>query len=141
MKKKKLIAIIISVLILIIAGVLVWDYNNPIAEIDVYQTNYKTPLFVHITRNRFIQNEAIYNSACEFNEAIESDYLKFLDEYEKPYDVKVNVVEKDGKTIVTHFGTATKDGKEVEYYNQRTFDFDFASEISRSEEIPEKFKD
>ena len=33
-----------------------------------------------------------------------------------------------------------KDGKEVEYYNQRTFDFDFASEISRSEEIPEKFK-
>jgi hypothetical protein len=135
--KKKIIIAIVVVVVLIAGSVLVWDYNNPVAEIDMMQHGgYDTPMFVTLTQNRFIQNETISQKAHEFNESVEADYLAFLENYEQPYNVKVNVVEEDGKLIVTYFGTATQNGKEVEYLEQRTYDIDFATEIRGSVDLP-----
>lgn len=135
--KKKIIIAIVVVVVLIAGSVLVWDYNNPVAEIDMMQHGgYDTPLFSTLTQNRFIQNETISQKAHEFNESVETDYLAFLENYEQPYNVKVNVVEEDGKLIVTYFGTATQNGKEVEYLEQRTYDIDFATEIRGSVDLP-----
>lgn len=135
--KKKIIIAIVVVVVLIAGSVLVWDYNNPVAEIDMMQHGgYDTPMFVTLTQNRFIQNKTISNKAHEFNESVEADYLAFLENYEQPYNVKVNVVEEDGKLIVTYFGTATQNGKEVEYLEQRTYDIDFATEIRGSVDLP-----
>lgn len=135
--KKKIIIAIVVVVVLIAGSVLVWDYNNPVAEIDMMQHGgYDTPMFVTLTQNRFIQNETISQKAHEFNESVETDYLAFLENYEQPYNVKVNVVEEDGKLIVTYFGTATQNGKEVEYLEQRTYDIDFATEIRGSVDLP-----
>jgi maltose-binding protein MalE len=137
--KKKIIIAIVVVVVLIAGSVLVWDYNNPVAEIDMMQHGgYDTPMFVTLTQNRFIQNETISQKAHEFNESVEADYLAFLENYEQPYNVKVNVVEEDGKLIVTYFGTATQNGKEVEYLEQRTYDIDFATEIRGSVDLPTK---
>lgn len=137
--KKKIIIAIVVVVVLIAGSVLVWDYNNPVAEIDMMQHGgYDTPLFSTLTQNRFIQNETISQKAHEFNESVEADYLAFLENYEQPYNVKVNVVEEDGKLIVTYFGTATQNGKEVEYLEQRTYDIDFATEIRGSVDLPVK---
>ena len=135
--KKKIIIAIVVVVVLIAGSVLVWDYNNPVAEIDVMQHGgYDTPSFVTLTQNRFVQNEEISLKAHEFNESVEADYLAFLENYEQPYNVKVNVVEEDGKLIVTYFGTATQNGKEVEYLEQKTYDIDFATEIRGSVDLP-----
>ena len=135
--KKKIIIAIVVVVVLIAGSVLVWDYNNPVAEIDMMQHGgYDTPMFVTLTQNRFIQNETISQKAHEFNESVEADYLAFLENYEQPYNVKVNVVEEDGKLIVTYFGTATQNGKEVEYLEQRTYDIDFVTEIRGSVDLP-----
>ena len=135
--KKKIIIAIVVVVVLIAGSVLVWDYNNPVAEIDMMQHGgYDTPMFVTLTQNRFIQNETISTKAHEFNESVEADYLAFLENYEQPYNVKVNVVEEDGKLIVTYFGTATQNGKEVEYLEQKTYDIDFATEIRGSVDLP-----
>ena len=135
--KKKIIIAIVVVVVLIAGSVLVWDYNNPVAEIDMMQHGgYDTPLFSTLTQNRFIQNETISQKAHEFNESVEADYLAFLENYEQPYNVKVNVVEEDGKLIVTYFGTATQNGKEVEYLEQKTYDIDFATEIRGSVDLP-----
>lgn len=135
--KKKIIIAIVVVVVLIAGSVLVWDYNNPVAEIDMMQHGgYDTPMFVTLTQNRFIQNETISQKAHEFNESVEADYLAFLENYEQPYNVKVNVVEEDGKLIVTYFGTATQNGKEVEYLEQKTYDIDFATEIRGSVDLP-----
>ncbi len=135
--KKKIIIAIVVVVVLIAGSVLVWDYNNPVAEIDMMQHGgYDTPLFSTLTQNRFIQNETISQKAHEFNESVEADYLEFLENYEQPYNVKVNVVEEDGKLIVTYFGTATQNGKEVEYLEQKTYDIDFATEIRGSVDLP-----
>ena len=71
-----------------------------------------------------------------FNESVEADYLEFLENYEQPYNVKVNVVEEDDKLVVTYFGTATQNGKEVEYLEQKTYDIDFATEIRGSVDLP-----
>jgi hypothetical protein len=49
--------------------------------------------------------------------------------------VKVNVVEEDGQLIVTYFGTATKDGKDVVYIEQKSYDIDFVTDIYGSEEL------
>lgn len=139
--KKKIIAVIAAVVVIIatVTGVVVWDYNNPVAEIEVMQHGgYDTPLFFTLTHNRFIQNETIYDKAHEFNELIEADYLAFLENYEQPYNVKVNVVEDDDKLIVTYFGTATQNGKEVEYFEQKTYDIDFATAIYGSADLPVK---
>ena len=137
--KKKIVVAIIAVVVIVasVGGVLVWDYNNPVAEIDMMQHGgYDTPLFSTLTQNRFIQNETISNKAHEFNESVEADYLEFLENYEQPYNVKVNVVEEDDKLVVTYFGTATQNGKEVEYLEQRTYDIDFATEIRGSVDLP-----
>ena len=137
--KKKIIIAIVAVVVLVAGGILIWDYNNPVAEIDMMQHGgYDTPLFSTLTKNRFIQNETISNKAHEFNESVEADYLAFLENYEQPYNVKVNVVEEDGKLVVTYFGTATQNGKEVEYLEQRTYDIDFATEIRGSVDLPTK---
>lgn len=138
MKKKIIVAIVMVVVIVAsISGVLVWDYNNPVAEIDMMQHGgYDTPMFVTLTQNRFIQNENISQKAHEFNESIEADYLAFLENYEQPYNIKVNVVEEGNKLVVTYFGTATQNGKEVEYLEQRTYDIDFATEIRGSVDLP-----
>ena len=137
--KKKIIIAIVVVVVLIAGSVLVWDYNNPVAEIDMMQHGgYDTPLFSTLTQNRFIQNETISQKAHEFNESVEADYLAFLENYEQPYNVKVNVVEEDGKLVVTYFGTATQNGREVEYLEQRTYDIDFATEIRGSVDLPTK---
>lgn len=139
--KKKIIAVIAAVVVIIatVTGVVVWDYNNPVAEIEVMQHGgYDTPLFFTLTHNRFIQNATIYDKAHEFNELIEADYLAFLENYEQPYNVKVNVVEDDDKLIVTYFGTATQNGKEVEYFEQKTYNIDFATVIYGSADLPVK---
>lgn len=139
--KKKIIAVIAAVVVIIatVTGVLVWDYNNPVAEIEVMQHGgYDTPLFFTLTHNRFIQNKTIYDKAHEFNELIEADYLAFLENYEQPYNVKVNVVEDDDKLIVTYFGTATQNGKEVEYFVQKTYNIDFTTAIYGSADLPVK---
>ena len=137
--KKKIIIAIVVVVVLIAGSVLVWDYNNPVAEIDMMQHGgYDTPMFVTLTQNRFIQNETISQKAHEFNESVEADYLAFLENYEQPYNVKVNVVEEGDKLVVTYFGTATQNGKEVEYLEQKTYDIDFATEIRGSVDLPVK---
>ena len=137
--KKKIIIAIVVVVVLIAGSVLVWDYNNPVAEIDMMQHGgYDTPLFSTLTQNRFIQNETISQKAHEFNESVEADYLAFLENYEQPYNVKVNVVEEGDKLVVTYFGTATQNGKEVEYLEQKTYDIDFATEIRGSVDLPVK---
>ena len=54
MKKRIIIAIV--TVVLVIGGILIWDYNNPVAEIDMMQHGgYDTPLFSTLTKNRFIQ--------------------------------------------------------------------------------------
>ena len=84
--KKRIIIALLTVMILVTSGVLIWDYNNPVAEIDIMQSgDYQTPLFVTLTQNRFIKNKTIESEAHKFNEAVETDYLAFLDNYEKPY--------------------------------------------------------
>ena len=56
--KKRIIIALLTVMILVTGGVLIWDYNNPVAEIDIMQSgDYQTPLFVTLTQNRFIKNE------------------------------------------------------------------------------------
>ena len=133
---KKIVLAVVAIIILIAGGVLVWDYNNPEARLDVMQNGgYNTPMFVTLTQNRFIKNQNISKKALEFNKSVETDYYEFLENYEKPYDVKVNVVEEDGQLIVTYFGTATKDGKEVEYLEQKSYDIDFVTDIYGSEEL------
>lgn len=137
--KKKMIVTIVALIVIIasMSGFLIWDYNNPVAEIDVMQHGgYDTPSFVTLTQNRFVQNEEISLKAHEFNESVEADYLAFLENYEQPYNVKVNVVEEGDKLVVTYFGIATQNGKEVEYLEQRTYDIDFATEIRGSVDLP-----
>ena len=74
--------------------------------------------------------------ANEFNKSVDADYIAFLENYERPCNIKVNIVEEDGKLIVTYFGTATQNGKEVEYLEQRTYDIDFTTEIRGSVDLP-----
>lgn len=137
--KKRIIIAILVVVVLVTGGVLIWDYNNPVAEIDMMQHGgYDTPLFSTLTKNRFIQNETISNKAHEFNESVETDYLTFLDNYEKPYNVKANVIEENDKIIITYFGTATQNGREVEYLEQKTYDIDFVTDIYGSTDLPTK---
>ena len=137
--KKRIIIAVLTVMILVTGGVLIWDYNNPVAEIDMMQHGgYDTPLFSTLTKNRFIQNETISNKAHEFNESVEADYLTFLDNYEKPYNVKANVIEENDKIVITYFGTATQNGREVEYLEQKTYDIDFVTDIYGSTDLPTK---
>lgn len=137
--KKRIIIAILVVVVLVTGGVLIWDYNNPVAEIDMMQHGgYDTPLFSTLTKNRFIQNETISNKAHEFNESVEADYLTFLDNYEKPYNVKANVIEENDKIVITYFGTATQNGREVEYLEQKTYDIDFVTDIYGSTDLPTK---
>jgi len=137
--KKRIIIAILVVVVLVTGGVLIWDYNNPIAEIDMMQHGgYDTPLFSTLTQNRFIQNETISNKAHEFNESVEADYLTFLDNYEKPYNIKANVIEENDKIVITYFGTATQNGREVEYLEQKTYDIDFVTDIYGSTDLPTK---
>ncbi len=137
--KKRIIIAILVVVVLVTGGVLIWDYNNPVAEIDMMQHGgYDTPLFSTLTKNRFIQNETISNKAHKFNESVEADYLTFLDNYEKPYNVKANVIEENDKIVITYFGTATQNGREVEYLEQKTYDIDFVTDIYGSTDLPTK---
>ena len=137
--KKRIIIALLTVMILVTGGVLIWDYNNPVAEIDIMQSgDYQTPLFVTLTQNRFIKNKTIESEAHKFNEAVEADYLTFLDNYEKPYNVKANVIEENDKIVITYFGTATQNGREVEYLEQKTYDIDFVTDIYGSTDLPTK---
>ena len=137
--KKRIIIALLTVMILVTGGALIWDYNNPVAEINIMQSgDYQTPLFVTLTQNRFIKNKTIESEAHQFNEDVEADYLAFLDNYEKPYNIKANVIEENDKIVVTYFGTATKNGREVEYLEQKTYDIDFVTEIFGSTNLSTK---
>ena len=139
--KKKIITLvsIVTVLIVVVGGILIWDYNNPIAVLDTTSLEgYDVPLYSTLTKNRFITNKKLLKEADEFNKSVDADYIAFLENYERPCNIKVNIVEEDGKLIVTYFGTATQNGKEVEYLEQRTYDIDFATEIRGSVDLPTK---
>ena len=59
---------------------------------------------------------------------MESKVLKTIKKY--------NLIEENDKIVVTYFGTATKNGREVEYLEQKTYDIDFATEIRGSVDLP-----
>lgn len=131
------LALIITVIMLIVCGVLIWDYNTPIAVLDITSIGgYDVPLYSTLTQNRFITNKKLLKEADEFNKSVDVDYRAFLENYEQPYNIKVNVVEEGDKLVVTYFGTATQNGKEVEYLEQRTYDIDFTTEIRGSVDLP-----
>jgi hypothetical protein len=73
--KKKIIIAIVVVVVLIAGSVLVWDYNNPVAEIDMMQHGgYDTPSFVTLTQNRFVQNEELsLNAHDDLNDKMSCD--------------------------------------------------------------------
>ena len=48
------------------------------------------------------------------------------------------MIEENDKIVVTYFGTATKNGREVEYLEQKTYDIDFVTEIFGSTDLPTK---
>lgn len=124
--RKRNSKIIIAVMLLAVAAALFlrFTYFNPYVVYSIAKPydSETDRYFEHIalgyqTRLGFPLNKGTKEILSEFNEKSRAIHRDIDNNYDAPMHIEVSVVTDIDYTVVTYSGTATKDGKQVEYMN------------------------
>lgn len=131
MKKAKWIIIaVVIILVVAVGGVCLWASYNPQVNIVIGRPVEKDDLYVEMITTGYSDtlnipaNKKIKAQLDEIYDTVNNECMRIQKNCEAPTHIEIELSkDKDGKTVVTLYGTVTQNNITTEYNKKFTFDY------------------